>query len=396
MSLHPVRGHEELRHAVARARSRDTLPAALLLHGPRGVGKQRLALWIAQLDLCGAPGPEGPCGTCRDCRMVLRLEHPDAHWYFPLPRPTGASSPEKMAEALEEARYARLSEIREAPLQVAGADGPTGIYLAAARSLRRRAQNRPSMAPRQVFIIGDAETLVPQEASPEAANALLKLLEEPPRDTRFILTSSEPGSLLDTIRSRTVPLLVKPLPREEVVAFLEEHDVDREAAEAAARLSGGSIGRALGFLRVSEGEKPGDDPEEGPLEQRRREAFQLLRAALSSRHGPAFRAGLEQKVSGARGLLGLLDALELWLRDLAAVASGSPERAVNQDAVPWMTRKVDEAGLTADAVARSLARVDEAALQARGNVNPQLLVSGLVSDLRRSLVRPAAPEATRV
>lgn len=395
MSLHGVRGHEELRSAVARARSRDTLPAALLLHGPRGVGKQRLALWIAQLDLCGSPGPDGPCGTCRDCRLALRLEHPDVHWYFPLPRPSGASSPEKMAEALEEARFTRLGEIRKAPLQVAGADGPTGIYLAAARSLRRRAQNRPSMASRQVFIIGDAETLVPQEASPEAANALLKLLEEPPRDTRFVLTSSEPGSLLDTIRSRTVPLLVKPLPREEVVAFLVDHEVDPEAAEAAARLSGGSIGRALGFLR-SEGGKAGDDPEEGPLEQRRRDAFQLLRAALSDRHGPAFRAGLEQKVSGARALLGLLDALELWLRDLAAVAAGAPERAVNQDAVPWMTRKVDEAGLSADGVARSLARVDEAALQARGNVNPQLLVSGLVSDLRRALVKPAAPETTRV
>lgn len=384
MSLHPVHGHGDLLRSLARARSRDTLPSALLLHGPRGVGKQRVALWIAQLDLCESPGSDGPCDTCRACRLVVRLEHPDVHWYFPLPRPTGASSPEKMADALEEARFARLSEIRESPLQVAGADGPTGIYLAAARSLRRRAQSRPSMGPRQVFIIGDAETLVPQEASPEAANALLKLLEEPPRDTRFVLTSSEPGSLLDTIRSRTVPLVVKPLQHEQVVTFLEAHAVDGEAAEAAARLSGGAIGRALGFL-------PGDD-DEGPLEQRRRDAFHLLRAALSSRRGPAFRAGLEQKVSGARALLGLLEALEAWLRDLAAVAAGAPERAVNQDAVPWMTRKVGEAALTADAVARSLARVDEAALQARGNVNPQLLVAGLVSDLRRTLVPAPTPD----
>ncbi|MEQ9568799.1 MAG: hypothetical protein RLN75_01305 [Longimicrobiales bacterium] len=390
MSLHPVHGHEELRAALARARRSDTLPSALLLHGPRGVGKQRLALWIAQLDLCDSPGPDGPCGACRDCRLVERLEHPDVHWYFPLPRPTGASSPEKMADALEEARFARLSEIREAPLQIAGADGPTGIYLAAARSLRRRAQNRPSMAQRQVFVIGDAETLVPQEASPEAANALLKLLEEPPRDARFILTSSEPGSLLDTIRSRTVPLLVKPLPHQRVVAFLEAHDVEASAAEAAARLSGGAIGRALGFL-------PGDDDEPGPLEQQRRDAFQLLRAALSERAGPGFRAALEQKVSGARALLGLLEALESWLRDLAAVAAGAPDRAVNQDAVAWMTRKIGEAGLTADAVARALPRIDEAALHARGNVNPQLLVAGLVSDLRRALLPdPARKEvATR-
>ncbi|MEK9500618.1 hypothetical protein WI372_06485 [Gemmatimonadota bacterium DH-20] len=382
MSLHPVQGHREFRAAVATSRARGTLPSALLLHGPRGVGKQRLALWIAQLDLCEVPGAEGPCGTCRSCKLALRLEHPDVHWYFPLPRPTGASSPEKMGEMLEEARFARLGELRDEPLQAAGAEGPTGIYIAAARSLRKRAQSRPSMAPRQLFLIGDAETLVPQEASPEAANALLKLLEEPPPDTRFILTSSEPGSLLDTIRSRTVPLLVKPLQEDEVVSFLQDHGADAEAATTAARLSGGAIGRALGFLPIeSKGE-----PEPGPLEGRRREAFTILRAALSERPGAGFRAGLDQKVSGARAMLGLLDALEVWLRDLATVVSGVPERAVNQDAVPWMTRRTKETGLTPDRVARSLARVDEAALHARGNVNPQLLVVGLVADLRALLL----------
>lgn len=385
MSLHPVHGHGDFRAAVATSRVRDTLPSALLLHGPRGVGKQRLALWIAQLDLCEAPSAEGPCHSCRSCKLALRLEHPDVHWYFPLPRPTGASSPEKMGAMLEEARFARLTELRDEPLQAAGAEGPTGIYLAAARSLRKRAQSRPSMAQRQLFIIGDAETLVPQEASPEAANALLKLLEEPPPDTRFILTSSEPGSLLDTIRSRTVPLLVKPLPTSEVVSFLEQQGADSEAATTAALLSGGSIGRALGFLSV-EGK---NEPEPGPLESRRREAFTILRAALSERPGPGFRAGLEQKVSGARALLGLLDALEVWLRDLATVVSGVPERAVNQDAVPWMTRRTKETGITPDRVARSISRVDEAALHARGNVNPQLLVVGLVADLR-ALLLPTA------
>jgi DNA polymerase-3 subunit delta' len=316
--------------------------------------------------------------------MVMRLEHPDVHWYFPLPRPKKAGSPEKMADALEAARFARLDEIRKAPLQAPTAEAATGIYLAAARSLRKRAQSRPSMAERQVFVIGDAETLVPQEASPEAANALLKLLEEPPRDTRFILTSSAPGSLLDTIRSRTVPLLVRPLPEDEVVGFLLEADVDPEQARVAARLGGGAIGRALGFLPV------GDD--QGPLEKERRDAFTLLQAALGDGPGAGFTAGLAQGVSKARALLGLLEALELWLRDLAAVAADRPDLVVNADAVPWMTRRANAAAIHPEAVARTLARLDEAALQARGNVNPQLLVAGLVTDLQKILAPPPIVE----
>lgn len=375
MSLHPVHGHTALRSTFAGSLGKDSLPSALLLHGPQGVGKQRLALWLAQLDLCENRSPEGPCGACRSCRLALRLEHPDVHWYFPLPRPKGASSPEKMSDALEAARFARLAEIREDALQPSRPAEPTGIYLAAARALRRRAQSRPSMADRQVFIIGDAETLVPQEASPEAANALLKLLEEPPNDTRFVLTSSQPGSLLDTIRSRTVPVLVPPLSEREVVDFLVAQGVAADAVEAAARLSGGAIGRALGYL-------PQEDGSEGALEIERRDAFALLRAALAPRAGASMVEALQQKVSGARALLGLLASLEVWLRDLAAIAAGIPDRAVNQDGVPWMSRKARERGWPPEAVARCLARVDEAAVQARGNVNPQLLVAGLLLDLR--------------
>ncbi|NNK64985.1 MAG: hypothetical protein HKO98_17415 [Gemmatimonadetes bacterium] len=388
MSLHPVQGHEALRRTFAASLGQDSLPSALLLHGPEGVGKQRLALWIAQVELCEDRRAEGPCDRCRSCRLALRLEHPDVHWYFPLPRPRGASSPEKMADALEAARFARLAEIREASLQPSRPTEPTGIYLAAARALRRRAQSRPSMADRQIFIIGDAETLVPQEASPEAANALLKLLEEPPNDTRFVLSSSQPGSLLDTIRSRTVPVLVPPLTEREVVDFLVARGVAADAVEAAARLSGGAIGRALGYL-------PLDDGGEGALEAERRAAFTLLRAALAPRMGTVFAEALNQKVSGARALLGLLASLEVWLRDLAAIATGVPDRAVNQDGVPWLSRKARERGWPPEAVARCLARVDEAAVHARGNVNPQLLIAGLLTDLRR-ILESSTPRASHV
>ncbi|NIQ56701.1 MAG: hypothetical protein GWN71_26005, partial [Gammaproteobacteria bacterium] len=83
------------------ALARGGLPGPLLLHGAPGVGKQRLALWAAQLALCEAPGPDGPCDTCRHCRLATRLEHPDIHWYFPLARPKGVSG-DRLRGALED------------------------------------------------------------------------------------------------------------------------------------------------------------------------------------------------------------------------------------------------------------------------------------------------------
>jgi len=382
--MHPLVGHQDARSALARSRSRGTLPAALLIMGPRGIGKQRLALWLAQAVLCAEPHPDGGCGTCRDCRRVLRLEHPDLHWFFPVPRPKGVAQ-EKLGQALEEARHERLAVLRETPLQASYTDEAVAIYLAAAQELRRKARSRPAEGGEQVFIIADAETLVPQESSPEAANALLKLLEEPPPDTRFILTSSEPGRLLETIRSRTVPLHLPPLPVEEAAAFLTAREHDPEAAEQAARLAGGSIGMALGFL-------PGADGELGPLEERRRASFSLLRAALASGPGagyalvldPAFTKHPEMKK--ARLLVPLLDSLDIWIRDLAAIASGAPERVVNRDAVAFLQKSAEEKQLHPAAVSEAVRVVEDARREARGNVTPALVVAGLVSGLRHALL----------
>jgi DNA polymerase-3 subunit delta' len=375
MSLHEVVGHRTLRKALARAAGEDSLAASLLLHGPTGVGKQRLAFWIAQLVLCERPDAAGPCGSCRSCRLALRLEHPDLHWHMPLPRPRRASTPERLAEALEDARAAHLAAMRESPLQPSWSDEPRAHYLAAARTLRRRAHSRPAMGSRQVFIIGDAETLVPQESSPEAANSLLKLLEEPPDGTRFILTTSEPGRLLATIRSRCLPLHLAPLPDDVVATFLLAHtDASEEEARHAASLGQGSVGRALGFLE--------SDGEAGPLQQLRRQALDLVRAGTGSA-GSGFTTAMEYRPAGARGMLELFAFVEEWLRDVVAVAAGAPEQALHRDFLAELERLARD--LDPTGAAGALQEVEEAREQARGNVNPQLIVTGLVSRLRRRL-----------
>ena len=379
LSLHALFGHADLQASLSRAWATESLPSCLLIHGPRGVGKQRLALWLAQLLLCPESGETGPCGDCKACRMTLNLEHPDLHWYFPLAKPKGVR-PGKLAEAMEEVRYDALAERKERPLRPAFAAGePTGLYLAVAQTLRSHAQRRPAVGLWQVFMIGDAEMLVPQESSQEAANVLLKLLEEPPPSTRLILTSSEPGRLLPTIRSRTMPLHLPPLAPHKVEQFLVEvGEVPREDARRAARLGRGSIGRALGFL------PDGGDP--GPLEDLRTQAFELLSAVSDTDAGAVYRKSLELGTTRSRGLMPLFELLEDALRDLSATAARMPEGLINSDWADFLERIRAKRDIHPVAVTRAFQHLEEAKELVAGNVNPQLIVAGLLTGIREELI----------
>src|SRR6266699_1594727 len=83
MPIPPLYAHEGIRHRLVGAIASGRLPQALLFEGPTGVGKQRLALWLAQTLMCDAGLGEG-CGKCQHCRLVLTLSHPDVHWFVPL------------------------------------------------------------------------------------------------------------------------------------------------------------------------------------------------------------------------------------------------------------------------------------------------------------------------
>src|SRR3954470_7001037 len=294
MPLPPVYGHDDVRRKLRSALRGGNLPQSLLLHGPAGVGKERLGLWLAQLLLCQNPTAEGgACGECQPCRFVERLEHPDVHWFFPLPRPD-ASTPEKLREKLEEARWAELLARRTDPFHVPAFDKAPAYFMGMIQNLQRLAGVRPAMGSRKVFVVGDAEAMVPQESSPEAANAFLKLLEEPPADTTLILTSSNPGALLPTIRSRVLPVRVLRLPQPEVAAFLaKEKGMKPAEAESLAAVSEGAIGRALRLLPTSGGA--------GVLQRQRETARSLLVAATSQNAADRLGGGAGERPSRAAG-----------------------------------------------------------------------------------------------
>lgn len=355
-----VSGHEEIRRRLSRAAEHGRFPQSLLLHGPRGVGKQRLALWAAAALCCRGDSPR-PCGNCHSCRLAGTLQHPDIHWFFPLPRPKRASGPDQLRQKLEDQRAAVLAERRANRFYRQDDEGPTGIYVGAVHTMRTLALRSPAMGRSKILVIGRAEAMTPQLGNPEAANALLKLLEEPPDDTWLILTCEVPGALLPTIRSRVQAVRVTPLSTDRVAAFLTgEVGLSPADAQRLAVTSGGSIGRAL-------------ELNDEDLTTLRESGVELARAALSRAPTPSLVAAHRYRAFGARGSFNraLIEAREI-LRGQLARAVGA-EITASQSAAATSGR----APLDPTSVIRALAALAEALELAERNVNPQLIVANL-------------------
>src|SRR6059058_4274525 len=252
MPLPPLYGHEGTRNRLVGAIASGRLPQALIFEGPRGVGKQRLALWLAQALLCEEPVNGGgrekgePCGECQPCKLVLKLSHPDVHWFVPVELAKKGADADKQVDLVAEALAEQLATRRERPLY----EPPSGLAshgIASVRLILRRLALKPALGRRKVFLIGDAERLVPQTGAEAAANALLKALEEPPADTVFVLTSSDPNALLPTIQSRVVRIRVA-RNADSIVAVFAQRELglksQRDIAELVT-LADGCIGKLL-------------------------------------------------------------------------------------------------------------------------------------------------------
>ncbi|MGD2218057.1 MAG: hypothetical protein PVJ64_14970, partial [Gemmatimonadales bacterium] len=224
------------------------------------------------------------------------------------------------------------------------------------------AQKSPAMGPAKVLIIGRAEALTPGLGSPEAANALLKLLEEPPADTTLILTSDVPGALLPTVRSRVQAVRIAPLPEERIATFLAtQADIPQPEARRLASRSSGSIGRALELLSEDR-------------ENLRQNAGGLVKALLDGRPAAQLAAAHRFRAFGARGAFGrLLGEVRSQLRDLLAASAGASASDPETVATLAASSPPDLARIV-----RLLDAVDEARALADRNVNPQLIVANLM------------------
>jgi DNA polymerase-3 subunit delta' len=359
MPIVPLHGHDALRSRLLQALGLGTLPQSLLLHGDPGVGKQRLALWLANALVCENPAP--PCGTCRQCRMAGELTHPDVSWVFPRPRLRDSdASPDEVKADLIDATLARAKAKGLYPPP----SGSEGIFVPTIRMLVRAAGITPALARRKVIIVGDAERMVSQEGSDQAANAFLKLLEEPPANTYLILTSSTPGALLPTIRSRVVAVRVAPLPLSRVLEWLAEEDV--EAALGDLSLPAGREERAA-LAAGAPGRLFGSGESAAVFDVARR----FLRVAESGDGEGAAHLALSQGSAGARGrFTDVLEAIESQLRSRMrdAITRGDERRAKG--------------------AARAVESLEDAKQLAQGNVNPQLIASSVLVGLSEALTGP--------
>ena len=167
------------------------VPHAVLIHGPRGVGKLALASCLAKLLLCEKPAGNLPCGSCEGCRWFAGGNHPDFRLVQPESLAQEADSDEGSDGALEEERSGKKAkpstEIKVAQVRALG----DFLYVGSHRGARR------------IALIHPAESM-----NPNAANALLKGLEEPPASAMFLLVTHAPARLLPTVRSRCVQVAV--------------------------------------------------------------------------------------------------------------------------------------------------------------------------------------------
>lgn len=355
MPIIDLYGHEQLRERLAVSIRSGTLPSSLLLQGPRGVGKQRLALWLAQRLLCDRDN--APCGSCEACRYSAELTHPDLHWIFPRPR-LKDSDPD-LAQVRDDYAEAIAERAADGGLY-ASPSGTEGIYVATVRSLVQQAAIAPAIGSRKVFIIGDAERMVPQEGADMAANAFLKLLEEPSANTTIILTSSEPGALLPTIRSRVVAVRVPLVQDSAVRAFVEDPAVKKAldkkkkaSTPERVRAAAGAPGKLLS----------GEADARATINARK-----IVDAATGNRASPMHLTALAQGSAGARG------AFANTLEALVELLGERMRDALHRD---------DAAA--ASSASRAVDAVLKAQTYTETNVSPQLITARLIRELSATL-----------
>jgi DNA polymerase-3 subunit delta' len=332
-------GHRRLIALLSRAVAQETLPGALLFAGPRGVGKRRTAIALAETVNCLQPVsspsvPRDACGTCAACRRIARGVHPDV--IIVEPGELGSIKVEQIRDVIDRAGY------------------------------------RPFEGRRRVVVIDEADAM-----APFAQNALLKTLEEPPPASVFVLVSATPDSLFPTVLSRCQRLRFGELSADDVAqALMRDHKYEETEARAAAADAGGSIGQALSAASAD-------------VAEAREMAHQILeRAARMSE--PSRRIDLARQVTPTGGnktpaiereeLAACLRAMASLLRDIGLLGvEADPATLANADLAPQL--RALAGAFDSDRALRAYASVDQALTALERNASPKIVADWLVLQL---------------
>ena len=254
MKLSEVIGQEEVQERLLQMTREGRLPHAIMLCGPQGVGKKALAVSFACYLLERRPdspdGPENP--ELPESPMLQNLQHPDLHFTYPtikLPsmgsdhKPVSEDFAHEWHDLIMQGPYFTMDEWMTA---MGGENQQAIITAGESDSLVRKLSLKSSQGGYKVSVIW-----LPERMNIECANKLLKLIEEPPQQTVFIMCCEEPDRLLETIRSRVQRIDVKKLPADTICQALQERrGVSEEAARRISRLADGSWLKALEELQT--------------------------------------------------------------------------------------------------------------------------------------------------
>jgi DNA polymerase-3 subunit delta' len=319
-------------------------PHSLILAGPRGAGKYTLALMLAQTVNCLNPtesdGLPDFCGVCSNCTRIAAAANLEA----------------LVAEAVEARDDLRETDKRETRILIqthpdvliVPPDPPQLlIKLGQVRQVIHVAYYRPPVESKRTFTIFTSSAFMK-----EAANSLLKVLEEPPEHTSLILLTENPQELLPTIRSRAILHRLGAIPSADLESLLAHRrpELKPQDRALAARLAEGAVGRALTI-------------DLGVYLASRQDALVLLRTALREPDYSALFHATESYRAGADGqekTINLLRALGSLLEDLLLFLAGTPQLIRNLDLTPELNRMAQ--GLTVDwidSAARALVQVEQ-------------------------------------
>lgn len=240
MKFKDIPGHSNVVASLRVMVDTGRIPHAIMLSGVSGIGKMKLARAFAQYIHCSNRSNGEPCGKCSSCIQHQSLNNPDVHYIYPVKKvkSKGLSSLfyDQWKQMLSEAPL--MPPERWLELIEAGNTQPL-IFVEESQNILDTANLSPFREEYKIFIIWQ-----PENMKVEAANKLLKIIEEPYADTIFILVSNDDSKVLPTIYSRTRRFNLKPLSPQELTDHLMSKGVAREFALEAARISEGSLSKA--------------------------------------------------------------------------------------------------------------------------------------------------------
>ncbi len=247
MQFREVIGQSDIKNRLIRQYREGRGPHALLLSGPEGCGKLAMAVALGSYLLCGQPGETDSCGVCPACKQIKKFSHPDLHFSFPIIRKSKSSNCDDYIQEwntlMREGPYFGLADWLD---RMGTGNEQAVIPDAEGDNILNKLSITSYSGGYKVMIVW-----LPERMTGNAANNLLKFLEEPTPRTVFILVADSAELLLPTILSRTQRIEMGRLPSEVVAQALQERNgLDPVVARQVAHIANGSYLSALRFINI--------------------------------------------------------------------------------------------------------------------------------------------------